>query len=296
MKQCPNCHISYSDDHLFCTECGASLVEAPPPPPEPVTPPPVEPAAPDPLPEPAEPTIQIPPIQPPRPAPSAPVGDPFVPPPPVKKKGQIPAAVLAVPIVIALVAIVAAAFGWLKVFQLQGSLEDTLTQLSTAEQGASDIQAQLDKLQLEHDKTSDALDEATTQLEDARGQLEDVSGQLTDGSSRLDEVEAELGELLALLDSGYGFGSTDYYASKGVVVVQPYSSESVTIYESAVGDTTFTYHTPGYGFSCQWDNESFSGGRNSVTITGEEPGYYILSFTNDRNSDAFDILVIVTDY
>ena len=236
-----------------------------------------------------EPTVRIPPVQAP-----PPMADPFAAPPAAKKKGQIPAGLLAIPIVFALLAAGCAVFLGIRMFQYKSGLAAEQSQRLAAEQREADVQADLDKLQSDYDKSSTQLEDAQRQLEDARGQLDDVSGQLSDGSSRLEAAEGELAELIDLLSAGYGFGSRDYYASQGVVVVSQYGSKSVNIYENVPG-ATFTFHTPGYGFGCQWVGDSFIDGRNSVSISGSTPGYYTLSFTNDYNSDAFDILVIVTE-
>ena len=272
MKRCPNCGTSLSDDQLFCTECGASLAAAPPPPP------------------PDSPTIQIPPVQPPPPGLA---GDPRPAPAPVKKSGALTAAV-AILAVCTVLAAACAGFAGYKALQFKRNYEEEQARLLDAQEEASDIQAQLDRLQLDYDKMSDEMADSTRQLEDARGQLEDVSGQLSDGSSRLDEVEGELRELIDLLDAGYGFASRDYYASKGVVVLRQYGSETISVYEGYTGDNTFTFHTPGGGVSCTW-NGSFSNGTTTLTITGNTPGYYPVSFTNDVYSDSFEVLVIVTE-
>ncbi|MDE7218235.1 MAG: hypothetical protein K2O45_01220, partial [Oscillospiraceae bacterium] len=181
-----------------------------------------------------------------------------------------------------------------KAFQLKKSYETEQMLRLEAEQSASDIQAQLDKLQLDYDRQSDQLKDTSQQLDDAHSQQNDASGQLADVSSRLERAEADLAELTAMLDEGYGFASPQYYASKGVVVVGQHSSETITIYEDYSEENTYTYHTPNSGVSCTW-NGSFSNGSTTLTITGNTPGYYSVSFTNDLNSDSFEVLVIVTE-
>lgn len=291
MKQCPNCKTTYPDDLAFCTSCGSGLVEAAPPP------------QPQPVPQPVQesPTIPIPPIQQPA---SPPAGDPFAaapvppqvqPPAPAPAKKSGAAAVLAVILAVCTV-LAAGCAGFLgyQAMQLKKSYEAEQSLRISAEQDASSIQEELDKLQLSHDQTASQLEDITAQLEDTRSQLEDVSGQLTSGSSRLDAAERELADLIDLLDSGYGFASTNYCASKGVVVVKQQSSETISIYENYAEENTFTFHVPNAGVSCQW-NGSFSNGTTTLTITGNTPGYYPVSFTNKVDSASFEVLVIVTE-
>lgn len=273
MKQCPNCGTSFSDSHLFCSECGASLADAPP----------------SPAPAPDSPTVQIPAVQPP---PSAPAADP--PPAAPAKKSRAPVVAIALLAVFAILAAACAGFAGYKALQFKKDYEQGQSQLRAAQEESSDIQAKLDKLQLDYDKMSDELDDSTSQLEDARSQLADVSGQLSDGSSQLDELRDELDNLVDLLDYGYGFASRNYFASKGVVVLRQYGSETVSIYEDYAGSNTYTYHTPNSGVSCSW-NGAFTNGTTTITITGNAPGYYPVSFTNDLNSESFEILVIVTE-
>ena len=78
------------------------------------------------------------------------------------------------------------------------------------------------------------------------------------------------------------------------MVLRQYGSETISVYEGYTGDNTFTFHTPGGGVSCTW-NGSFSNGTTTLTITGNTPGYYPVSFTNDVDSDSFEVLVIVTE-
>lgn len=54
------------------------------------------------------------------------------------------------------------------------------------------------------------------------------------------------------------------------------------------------FHGPGAGISCKW-GEWAGGHRIPLTITGNSEGVYTIKFTNDKNSDSFEILVIVTD-
>ena len=281
MKQCPNCKTTYSGHQAFCTGCGTALVEAAPPP----------------QPAPESPTIQVPPVQPP-------AGDPFVTapvPPQVKppapassKKSADPAAVLAA-ILAVCTALTAGCAGFLgyQVLQLKKNYEAEQRLRISTEQEASAIQEELDRLQLDHDQMVSALEDANVQLEDTRGQLEDVSGQLTSGSSRLDAAERELADLIDLLDNGYGFASTNYCASRGVVVVRQQGSETISIYEDYAEENTYTFHVPDDGVSCQW-NGSFTNGIATLTITGNTPGYYPVSFTNEVDSASFEVLVIVT--
>ena len=286
MKQCPNCKSTYPGHQAFCTNCGTALVEADLPP----------------QPAPESPTIQIPPVQQPA---SAPVGDPFatapVPPqvqapaPAQAKKPAGPAVVLAVILAVCTV-LAAGCAGFLgyQALQLKKSYESEQRLRISAEQEASSIQEELDRLQLDHDQTVSALEDANVQLEDTRSQLEDVSGQLTSGSSLLDAAERELVDLIDLLDSGYGFASTNYYASKGVVVVRQQGNETISIYENYAEENTYTFHVPNSGVSCQW-NGSFTNGTTTLTITGNTPGYYPVSFTNKIDSASFEVLVIVTE-
>lgn len=263
MKQCPNCGKDCPAGQSHCPACGTALTEAPPPP--------------------EEPTI---PIQPVRPA-------------PVPASAPAKKARSAAPFLVLLAVCTVLAAGWAVFFcwqsmQSRQGYESEQSRRIAAEEEAAGLQEQLDKLQLEHDRTVSALADANRQLDSAHAQLDDVSGQLTDGSSRLEQTERELAELIDLLDAGYGFSSTDYCASQGIVAVPRNATRTITVYENMEEGTTFTFQPSGPGIECKW-NGAFSNGRATVSFTGRVAGRYTVSFTNSATSDAFEILVIVTE-
>lgn len=274
MKECPNCKKTYPDTDAFCTDCGTALSSAAPPDAD------------------EEPTTKIPAIPAKKPSEPAPP-----PPPPARAPAQKPqapiAAVIALAACLALV-LAAGVFAGYEALWYKNEYAQEQIRRKTAEEDRTTLLGEFDKLQLYHDDTASALEDANRQLDDVRSQLADASLQLSDGSSRLDAVEGELHGLLDMLRTGYGFSSRDYFASRGVVVLSRNSSATVTVFENMPAATVFTYRASDAGLSGQW-NGSFADGQATVTITGVSPGYHTMAFTNDYNSESFDILVIVTD-
>lgn len=269
MKECPNCKKTYSGDDVFCLECGTPLVAVAEPP--------------------AEPTVVIPPI----PVEAIPVSPPAPAPAPKKKSGGSVAAIVAL-VVCLVLAIGAAGFAGYEFFRYKDKFEAEQTKRVAAEDERTGLQEELDKLRLSHDNTASALEDANQQLEDVRGQLADVTSQLSSGSSQLSQVQGELDTLRSMLRGNYGFSSKNYFASKGVAILSKGAKETITIFVDHPGSVTYTFRTSSSGISCQWDG-SFVNGQATITVTGVSEGYYTVSLTNNYNSEAFDILVIVTE-
>lgn len=158
-------------------------------------------------------------------------------------------------------------------------------QRCTLEQALNDAQETLSDVQM-------ALDSAEAELEITQGNSAANLLQSQQNAERADAAEKEMDTLLGKLKRGYGFGSQNYYAEQGVLVLSKSGgSKSIGIFFGISG-TAYT-HKSGSGISCEWGK--FVNSRSALTIKPITKGYYTITFTNNQNDDTFDVLVIVTD-
>lgn len=254
MKKCDSCGKDFSDDKMFCTECGIPLT-----------------AMPDAEPIPSD-TVQSP-------------------------KGKTKGKVLVPLLVLLCVAALVTAFYCYDQMEYYQSLANSyISQYNAESQARQEREAQLDE-------ANKKLKEVQAELKTTQEELGTVQAELTSTqqknkddqkhlSERAEAAEEELSFLLSMLKQGYGFGSQDYYAEKGVVVLSKSGgSQSIGIISKLY--TTVYFRGSDNGISCEWGE--FHNNRVPITITPVSTGCHTVSFTNDANRDSFDILVIVTD-
>lgn len=210
------------------------------------------------------------------------------PPPPDIKKKQSQAGMILLSLL--LVAAVGAAFYlYTRMDYYQDRASHYSSQYDRESQARQEKEAALDKVNKE-------LKEIRAEMETARAELESAqqknSANQKQISERAETAEKNLSDLLSKLKNNYGFGSQNYYAEKGVVVLSKSGgSKSVGIICN-LSTTTFS-RTSDKGITCEWG--STVGNRCPVTIKAVSKGYHTIKFTNEANSDSFEILVIVTD-
>lgn len=142
-----------------------------------------------------------------------------------------------------------------------------------------------------------AEDSLRREAEKVKGELEQAKGELSECQNNLEQVRLELE--MAELELGrydglrglYGYGSETYFAEQSVIVLQKGESREAVIYFGLSGTLSMAAES---GVTSEWSRE-WSDNRTRITITGDSAGYSTIRFTNDQNSDSFEILIIVTD-
>lgn len=157
------------------------------------------------------------------------------------------------------------------------------------------------------DNSRQAENNMRRESEQAKSELEEVKSELTECQDALERAQQDLAvsaaeqAAIAAAEQGkvdglrlqelYGYGSENYYAMQSVVVLQKGESKKVTVFYDLSGTVSMSASS---GISYDWSGE-WSQHKTQVIITGNSTGYYPLKFTNKKNSDSFEILVIVTD-
>jgi len=162
-------------------------------------------------------------------------------------------------------------------------------QYSQESQARRETEESLETINEELLQLQEELEAAYAELVDTQQKNADRQQEII---ARAEAAERELDALLGKLNSSYGFGSRDYYAERGVVVLSKTGgAKTVGIISNL--NTTIYFSRSDKGISCEWG--SFKDGRCPITIKPVSEGYHTITFTNKKNSDSFKILVIVTD-
>ena len=160
-----------------------------------------------------------------------------------------------------------------------------------------DYSERLSSLQRTESRTRRESEQAKNELEQAKNELEKAKNELTECQNELGQTQIDLAlaegvlERFDGLQGLYGYGSANYYAEQSVVVLRKGESKDATIYFGLAGTVTKKSDA---GITAKW-GEEWSQNKIKLTITGNSAGFYTIHFTNNKNSDSFDILVIVTD-
>lgn len=116
----------------------------------------------------------------------------------------------------------------------------------------------------------------------------------------LSEMQAELDtykEEFGYIEELFGFGSENYFAEQGVVVLS--LSEGAQPLEICFKKNgSVSYHIDeAYedGISARWSEDGFSDNKVDIILTPKAVGVYQVSFTNKTNDDHFNVLTIVTE-
>ena len=113
------------------------------------------------------------------------------------------------------------------------------------------------------------------------------------------------------ISNNFGYGSSAYYADTPVLVIdkneetieektmKPHFIEEniIPIYWSSWNDSQTTEMDANIsapeGIHVEWDSKVTNQRRNAIVTSGSESGAYIVHFSNKKNNDAFDVLVVV---
>lgn len=163
-------------------------------------------------------------------------------------------------------------------------MNDYSRRLDTSRQAENNMRRESEQAKRELEQVKSELEESQNAFVQAQLDLEQIRNDIVEMQMELEQYDG--------LEELYGYGSENYYAEERVVIMKTSASRDLMIYANINGKIRF--HGPGAGISCKW-GEWAGGHRIPLTITGNSEGVYTIKFTNDKNSDSFEILVIVTD-
>lgn len=139
------------------------------------------------------------------------------------------------------------------------------------------------------------LNEEVAALEDEKNSLtQKISDLSTENSALLSLGPYYYDQLYTEFSSGnIGYASDTYYADEGIVYMSSYETErTITITAQKYNTTLFWRRTLG---NAEMDWNDWIGSTTSVTITSNGTGVSSFTFTNDKDSDTFKIIVVVAD-
>lgn len=254
---CIKCGKQLQDGTKFCIFCGSKQEEA-------------APAYTSPAPENPEPSAPV--YEPPK-APvfeAAPPKFETAPPvsaPPAKKKGKgsIVLCIILGVLVLALLALNAYQY-----FVMSADLKDDLSASETELAAANDELAEL------RDELAD-LEEDYDELMDSAGSAAEIFAEICDYGD---------GNVI-------GFGSSEFYAHRSVIVMAEGQEEYFTITCGYSGNVTATLDIDGDDVIDANFAGSWSGDETDVNVEALSAGAALITFTNDVNNDTFAVLVIV---
>lgn len=140
--------------------------------------------------------------------------------------------------------------------------------------------------------TQTEVQKLETSLSGLKEELEEKTALAVKTETELNMVQAELYKVGR---REYGFISSHFYADRGAVVLNPGESGTLYIYgDFAYPTTYFMLPSSASGLEVKW-NEEWEDNTIGAVITAKLPGYYTVQFSNSRNSEEFDVLIIVLD-
>jgi len=122
--------------------------------------------------------------------------------------------------------------------------------------------------------------------------VEDLSAPITEGSALTGETLAAVSEALAG-GRHAGAASPTFYADRPMLVMQSGSTATMTVYGFNNKATYDFERIDGESAEAEWQGEGFRNGRRNVLFTAGEPGLSVFTFRNSRNSQRFNVLILV---
>ena len=148
------------------------------------------------------------------------------------------------------------------------------------------------------------------------GYTSSVKTQLANITKETQELKSQTSKY-DYISNNFGYGSSAYYADTPVLVIdkndnegqpssgneshpgneEPPSTGNIPIYWSSWNDSQTTELDANIsapeGIHVEWDSKVTNQRRNAIVTSGSESGAYIVHFSNKKNNDAFDVLVVV---
>lgn len=172
-------------------------------------------------------------------------------------------------------------------------------QLECAERDLTAVNAALAEAQDAQAGTLAELHAVQSEAQKLESSLAELEEKLKDAQALAANTETELHtvrtELYKVSRREYGFISSDFYADRGAVVLNSGESETLHIYGGYGYPATYSMRlSSASGLKAEW-SEKWEDNTIGAVITAELPGYYTIYFSNSRNSEEFDVLIIVLD-
>lgn len=162
--------------------------------------------------------------------------------------------------------------------------------LAAANARFSEIQSDWEAMDKTLGNVRSSLDEAEQKQEKLEDELESVERQLNRTQDALDTAQQELYKLGR---GEYGYASENFYADRGIMTINPNETGIFSVYGAYASPTTYYLESANsVGLKSNWDYQ-WNGNFTGVTVTAQLPGSYVLTFTNSKNSETFDVLIVV---
>ncbi|MBP5416726.1 MAG: zinc-ribbon domain-containing protein [Clostridiales bacterium] len=165
-------------------------------------------------------------------------------------------------------------------------LEEQVTDLSDKEEALkkdkTDLEQNVNQLQ-------ENVNSLTNDLTTAKKERDDYKAQIEANENDVKGIYSSIKNLVP--------PTTSYFASKNVLVLSPGESETIMVSLRATGVFSVSYRADNKNTTGQWSDQwVHDGSLNSCPLTftaGSQPGKTLFTFTNDKSSESFQILVIV---
>lgn len=172
-------------------------------------------------------------------------------------------------------------------------------QKESAERDLAAANAALAEAQSTQARTMEGLHAAQTEVQGLEMSLSELEEELKEATALAAKTENELSmvqtELYKVGRREYGFASSHFYADREAVVLNSGDGGTLYIYGDYEYPTTYSmFASDTSGLEVKW-NDEWEGHTIGVALTTKLPGYYTVHFSNNRNSEEFEVLIIVLD-
>lgn len=266
--------------------------------------PPAPPAFPAPEFQPQAPQPEFTPVPQPMAPVAAPVDNSGVPGEKKSKKFFVPMIIFIILFALAAAGLGVGAYLYMKQkSDLNTKIEDRDKTIEEKEDEISDLEEQVteyadkeevlknDKVNLEQNITQlqENVNSLTNDLEAAKKERDDYKGQVDASANELKDLYGALQKMVP--------PTTTYFASKNVIVLKPGATDTIMVSLRTTGTFTVTFNSDNKDASAKWTNQwTDDGSLHSCPLTftaGSKPGRTVFTFTNNKTSDTFQIIVII---
>lgn len=190
--------------------------------------------------------------------------------------------------------------------QNEATVEDLSGQLAEAAAESERLSAEGEQLKFEIDQRKSEIEEHLQTIEDLHATVSEKESTIRLQESTISTLESEKQSLKQRADafdkicselrySNVGYAASNYFATTGVVILDTWSSDQFTVTADWSSAVTVTLKEGTGIVDAKWA-EKWNGDTIDVTVTSSgSTGVDIITFTNNKDSKTFKVLVIVTD-